>query len=275
VRSPGAPSRAQTKLAARSRSAQRQSWETLAAGLPDFRDAHSTRYYRACEIALIERAFGDLSGKRLLKLDLWNEAFNTRISGWAQERGAQVFGLDASREVVVRAQRNARAEGHDLTLLRADIRELPFADGSFDLLYTMGTIEHVAEYEQAVREIARVLVPGGRAIVGVPYKWDVGLRPLLVAALEAVGKYPYSPEKCFGAGELRGVIERAGLRFVRRTGILTFPGLLRMADLWLYTREVPLHHVTRWLVRPFEWLECEHAWAGRLGYLIAAVVDKP
>jgi SAM-dependent methyltransferase len=265
----------ETPAAARSRRAQRQSWETLAAGLPDFRDAHSTRYYRECEIALMQRAFGDLRGKRLLKLDLWNEAFNTRIAGWAEQNGAQVFALDASREVVARAQSNARHEGHALTLLRADIRELPFADSSFDLLYTMGTIEHVAEYEQAVREIARVLRPGGRAIVGVPYKWDVGLRPLLVAALEALGRYPYSPEKCFGAGELRGVVESAGLVFVARTGILTFPGLLRMADLWLYTRGVPLHQLTRWVVRPFAWLEREQPWAGRFGYLIAIVAQKP
>ena len=49
----------------------------------------------------------------------------------------------------------------------------------------MGTIEHFDESDAAVREMWRVLKPGGRAVVGVPNRLDPFLRPLLVAAMSA------------------------------------------------------------------------------------------
>jgi ubiquinone/menaquinone biosynthesis C-methylase UbiE len=60
-----------------------------------------------------------------------------------------------------------------------DVRAIPFREGSVDAVYSMGTIEHFEEYAQAVREIFRVLRPGGTAIVGVLNKLDPFLRPLL------------------------------------------------------------------------------------------------
>ena len=257
------------------RERQRRSWDRVAASVRDFAAAPSTRYYRRCEIALIEHAVGDLRGKRILKLDLWNEAFNTRILDWMRSRGAEVVGLDLSRVVAERARRNALAEGGPLALLRADIRELPFPDDSFDMVYTMGTIEHIDEYPQSLREIHRVLRPGGRAIVGVPHKWNVFLRPLMVWVLDAFGAYLYSPEKSFSAGELRRDLEKAGLRPVERTGILTLPGFLRMADLFFYTRGIPLYRLSPLFLAPFQYLETRWRWPGRFGYLLTWVADKP
>src|SRR5262245_4578702 len=225
------------------RERQRRDWDRIAASVRDFHAAPSTRYYRRCEEALLERSVGSLRGKRVLKLDLWNEAFNTRILHWMREQGAEVVGLDISRVVAFQARRNAlaarrngRSNGHSPALLRADIRELPFAPGSFDVVYTMGTIEHIDEYRQAIGEVHRVLRPGGRAVVGVPHKWDLFLRPLMVWILDLFGQYLYAPEKSFSAGELRQDVERTGLRVIERTGILTLPGFLRMADLFFYTR---------------------------------------
>ena len=94
------------------RERQRRDWDRIAASVRDFHAAPSTLYYRRCEIALLERSLGSLSGKRVLKLDLWNEAFNTRILDWMREQGAEVVGLDISRVVAFRARRNARSNGH-------------------------------------------------------------------------------------------------------------------------------------------------------------------
>ena len=257
------------------REEQRQAWDRIAASVRDFHAAPSTQYYRRCEMALIERAVGDLRGKRVLKLDLWNEAFNTRILDWMRSQGAEVVGLDLSRVVAFRARRNAQTNGHTPALLRADIRELPFAPDSFDVVYTMGTIEHIDEYRQAIQEVHRVLRPGGRAIVGVPHKWNLFLRPLMVWVLDAFGQYLYAPEKSFSAGELRRDVEGTGLRFVERTGILTLPGLLRMADLFLYTRGIPLYRLTPLLLAPFQYLETRWRWPGRFGYLLTVIADKP
>lgn len=256
------------------RERQRQQWDRIAASVRDFSAAPSTLYYRRCEIALIERAVGDLRDKRVLKLDLWNEAFNTRILDWMHSQGAEVVGLDLSRVVAHRAHRNALAKGNPLALLRADIRDLPFPPGSFDVVYTMGTIEHIDEYAQSLREIQRVLRPGGLAIVGVPHKWDLFLRPLMVWILDAFGQYLYAPEKSFSSGELRRDLENAGLRPIERTGILTLPGFLRMADLFFYTRGIPLYRLSPLFLAPFQFLETRWRWPGRFGYLLTWIAAK-
>ena len=51
----------------------------------------------------------------------------------------------------------------------ADVEHLPFADGSIDLVYATGLFEHVADERTVIREIARVLKPGGIAHVEVPF----------------------------------------------------------------------------------------------------------
>jgi SAM-dependent methyltransferase len=259
-------------VAAGERRRERQQWERTAALVNDLWGAPTTHYYRRREMALVSRAFGSLEGRRVLKLDLWNEAFNTRIGHWMQEQGARLFALDLSQTVTSRARFQSSGPRR---FLCADIRELPFAECSFDCLYTMGTIEHVVEYRQTLREIRRVLRPGGLAVVGVPFRWDPFLRPVIAAGLSLVGKYPYAPERSFGAGELRRDLEGAGLEVLERTGILAVPGWLRMADLFCHRRRLPLRPLWRALAAPFEYCEARVRSLGRIGYLMAMIVRRP
>jgi SAM-dependent methyltransferase len=242
--------------------------------MPDIFHTSSTQYYRRREIALLQRSFGSLKGKRVLKLDLWNEAVNTRILHWMKSQGAEAFGLDFSSVVTSRALQNFGETEGPIHLVQSDIRHIPFATNSFDFVYTMGTIEHIDEYQDAVDEVHRVLKVGGKTIIGVPHKWNIFLRPLLVNALDLFGKYPYSPEKSFSYGELRRVVEKCGLRVRNRTGIMAFPGILRMAELFLYKRKIPLYRLVRPILWPFDRLESRWEWPGLFGYLIALVAEK-
>jgi len=52
-------------------------------------------------------------------------------------------------------------------------RRLPFADGSFDTVISFNTLEHLADDQLALDEIVRVLRPGGRAHVLVPFLYRV------------------------------------------------------------------------------------------------------
>ncbi|MEO8604865.1 MAG: methyltransferase domain-containing protein [bacterium] len=254
--------------------AQRARWDALANSWPDLYGARTTQHYRACEIALLSRTIGSVRHRRVLKLDLWNEAVNTRLLQWLESEGAQVYGIDLSAVTTQRAARNFAGEGRRGGFAQADIRALPFADASFDVVYTMGTIEHIAEYELALCEAARVLRPGGIAIVGVPHKWDPFLRPLVVWVLERLKRYPYSPERAFSAAELGAVVQRSGLQVEQRTGLLFLPGVVRLADLFLHVRNHPLQHLMGALARPFMRAELRWAWARRLGYLVTVVARK-
>ena len=52
--------------------------------------------------------------------------------------------------------------------MNANLEQLPFRDGSFDVIYCSHVLEHVASDRAAMRELRRVLAPGGWAILQVP-----------------------------------------------------------------------------------------------------------
>jgi SAM-dependent methyltransferase len=216
-----------------------------------------------------------LPGLRVLKTDLWDEAKNTRILAWAAHRGAVPFGIDISEPTVVQARAAFSRGAGALRAATADVRALPFRDGSFDAVYSMGTIEHFDETEQAVAEMARVLKPGGRAIIGVPNRHDPFLRPLLATVLQAAGLYAYGYEKSYSRRALRRMLERAGFSVAAETAILFIPGGLRMLDLACHSWCRPLSLVTAAMVWPFVWLDRHVAAVRRHGYLLATVAIKP
>ena len=248
-------------------------WGAVGATFPSLKGAASTQYYFECERMLHEQFFPRLKDLLLLKTDLWDEAKSTEILRWAAEQGARPVGVDIAFDTVQQA-RDVLA-GHRPGCLVADIRALPFPTETFDLLYSMGTIEHFPDYEVAIRELFRVLKPGGTAIIGVPNKLDPFLRPLLVCLLNQLGLYAYGLEKSFTPRALRRLLESAGFRVTALTSLLFMPGWLRMLDLLCHTRWRRLTPLTGWLVRPFAWLYRRVPVVRRHGYLIAAVVDKP
>lgn len=84
-----------------------------------------------------------------------------------RKRARLVVGIDVSddhiRTMVRRHGREPR-----IRFLRASAEALPFRDASFDFLLCAEVLEHLRNDQQAVMELARVLAPGGRAILSVP-----------------------------------------------------------------------------------------------------------
>jgi SAM-dependent methyltransferase len=251
----------------------REFWDTVAEEFPSLKGAASTAYYLEGEQRLFTRYVPDLAGKRLFKTDLWDEAKNTEILRWAAEQGAVPYGIDVAGATVTEARRVLRQ--HDPGFAVADVRILPFANDSFDVIYSMGTIEHFDEYEEATRELFRVLRPGGQAIIGVPNKLDPFLRPMMVTLMNRLNLYGYGMEKSFTGGELRAVLESSGFKVTNMSGVLFIPGWLRMLDLLLHVRGSAFTRVTRAAVEVFQRLSRRYPSLHRHGYLIAAVCTKP
>jgi SAM-dependent methyltransferase len=248
-------------------------WDDVGAHFPSLKGAPSTGYYFECERLLFERFAPKLRDLVVLKTDLWDEAKNTEILRWVAEQGARPAGIDVAVDVVREARQVLRV--HRPAFAGGDVRALPIRDVSVDLVYSMGTIEHFPEYAAAVREIFRVLRPGGTAIVGVPNKLDPFLRPLLVHTLNAWGLYGYGMEKSFTPGALQRLLESAGFRVTARTGILFIPGWLRMLDLFLHTRRPGLTALTAGPVQVFAWLFRRIPAVRRHGYLTVCVAERP
>jgi SAM-dependent methyltransferase len=81
--------------------------------------------------------------------------------------GAKVTDLDLSAGHLRHAEENFRLRGLEGRFIHHDGESLPFADRSFDLVYSNGVLHHTPNTLAVVHEIHRVLRPGGRAIVMV------------------------------------------------------------------------------------------------------------
>lgn len=84
--------------------------------------------------------------------------------------GIEVTSVDELPDEVERWRRLTRGEAN-LRLEVADGRRLPYADGSFDHAYSVSVLEHIPKGgdEAALRELARVVKPGGRIVLTLPH----------------------------------------------------------------------------------------------------------
>jgi ubiquinone/menaquinone biosynthesis C-methylase UbiE len=73
----------------------------------------------------------------------------------------RLVGLDIDPELLVEAAANLREHGATAELIAADVRQMPFDEGAFDVIIDFGTLFHIARPQAASAEIARVLAPGG------------------------------------------------------------------------------------------------------------------
>ena len=99
-----------------------------------------------------------------------------------------VVGIDASPEMIERAQRKARKAALDVRFQTAVVEALPFPDASFDVVFSTLMLHHLprAVREQCAREMRRVVKPGGR-IVAVDFATPARERKGLLARLHRHG----------------------------------------------------------------------------------------
>ncbi len=81
---------------------------------------------------------------------------------------SEVVGLDMNPVQLKRAAKNLRCEKSRTFISRGDADNLPFPDGSFDAVISVGAIEYFPDPEKTIKEFARVTRDGGTVIVGGP-----------------------------------------------------------------------------------------------------------
>jgi SAM-dependent methyltransferase len=94
--------------------------------------------------------------------------------------------------------------------LAGDLRSLSFADGTFDVVFSQGVLEHFPDPVPAITEQARIVTSNGFLIVDVPQKYN--LYTLWKGYLLRQGRWAYGWETQYSPGELKHLGVRCGLQ---------------------------------------------------------------
>jgi demethylmenaquinone methyltransferase/2-methoxy-6-polyprenyl-1,4-benzoquinol methylase len=140
---------------------------------------------------------------------------------------ARIVGADFAHPMLVQAHAKSGAR---ITFLEADALRLPFEDGSLDLLTTAFGFRNLANYESGLREIMRVLRPGGTVAIleftepaagflGDVYRWYFRvvlprIGGMLSGDRVAYTYLPRSVARFCRPGQLAGLMESVGYRDV-------------------------------------------------------------
>lgn len=111
---------------------------------------------------LVLHLIGPVTGKRLLDVGCGDGALCVRLA----QGGADATGLDNEPRMLAAARRRASDAGLQVSFIDGNAQALPLDDCSFDIVVAVAVLCFVAAPAHAFREMARVLRPGGRLVIG-------------------------------------------------------------------------------------------------------------
>jgi SAM-dependent methyltransferase len=170
-------------------------------------DAQAAGRYRLEPYIADFARFDEAKGKSVLEIGVGLGADHERFA----RAGAKLSGIDLTPRAITNTKSRFAAHGLESDLRVGDAEALPFADDSFDIVYSWGVIHHSPQTHKAAGEILRVLKPGGRfsvmiyqrhSMVGymlwLRYALAAGkpftsLDTIYAAHLESPGTKAYSP----------------------------------------------------------------------------------
>ncbi len=187
----------------------------------------------AIELRAILGLMGELRGARVLDAGCGDGA----LVRAAASRGAEVTGVDPDPAMLAAARSRAAGAGLRAVFLEGRVERLPFPDACFDVVASVTVLCFVPDAASAMREMARVLRPGGCLVIGELGRWSSW------AALRRVrgwlGSETWKAARFRSAAELRALAAQAGLTVTAIRGAVFYPpiGMLARAlapiDPWL------------------------------------------
>jgi ubiquinone/menaquinone biosynthesis C-methylase UbiE len=145
-------------------------------------------------------------------------------SGWLAEtlarRGLRVSAVDLGLDSIRRAEERLKARGVSVAFVQGDIYRLPFAGGGLDAVTASEIIEHLEDPPRALREVARVLRPGGTVVLCAPYRERIET----TLCIHCNQKTPVNAHlHSFSGHGLAGLLAEAGFTVERMERFLSRP----------------------------------------------------
>lgn len=175
---------------------------------------------------LLERWIPRKAISNALKTDLFDEAVASGLFPILAERAERVTGIDISPTVVEAAKRRYPP----LEARVADVRDLPFADGEFDFVFSNSTLDHfesVAELSRGAAELQRVLARGGELLLTLDNRQNpvVAIRtmPQVSGLMRRLRLVPYYVGATCGRRGLVRVLQEANLEVVELAAVMHAP----------------------------------------------------
>jgi SAM-dependent methyltransferase len=234
----------------------RNRWDAVGVA---WRDTHPHRLWRrhsdAVNHALFARWLSAAPVARLLKTDVFDEAVSGGLYGLLHGRARTLVGIDIAPVILREAGR-----GHP-ELLRscADVRALPFAGDTFDVVVSNSTLDHFDSLEEirtGLREIHRVLRADGRLLITL----DNGRNPMValrnalpLRLLQWLGLVPYQVGATCGPSRFARLLRETGFALARVDTVMHCWRVLAVALAGLVERRAGAKGQLRFLRHLGEW----------------------
>jgi len=175
-------------------------WDTFWSG--DAKDLPASPVVRQ----IVRRLGPKLAGARVLEIG----AGTGRDIVALARAGARAYADDRSSAAREKIAQRAAAEGVTVELCDADLRALPYPDEFFDVVYSVGVVEHFTAVGDVLREQRRIVRSGGMLIVDVPQTFNPWT--LYKHLCMWRGRWAYGWETQYSLFDLRRFAREYGLR---------------------------------------------------------------
>ena len=149
------------------------------------------------------RSFGYIEpGQKVLEVGSATGVFSFEY----EKFNIKLTSIDLSPENIKWASNKGRMMNSSIMFKEADVESLPFEDNSFDGVLSFSTLRYVPDIDQALREIYRVLRPGGYVILDFPNKkcpWFGGMKKKVIGREHIFDNHYY-------VEQVREMVARAG-----------------------------------------------------------------
>lgn len=215
-------------------------WDSISDNMQGYHLEQNISIYKRDEhIKIIKKWSGGLKGKRVLKTDLFEEAFGEdSFLPWLLSQGAVVTGMDISSKIAYKAySRVNQSNAYFKNCVGSDIRQCAFKDNVFDVIVSNSTLDNLAlnTVPLSLAELRRILKPSGILILTLdnacnPF-YALGYFFAKIWRMQA-----YYQDRCYSLRESQFVACQAGFKVLETTAIVHIPTPFNKLALWCKAR---------------------------------------